>query len=1687
MKRRNRANRRRGWTSRPALPNLFATRDPRKRRAFSFEQLEQRLAFSIAPLELQTTSISSDTAEGAAAILLRELQWAAMQSGNTTPVQLTTMALPTDPYFPDPNNPGQMGQWHLLNIGQEVGNPDFQHIYGLAGEDINVVGAWNLGYTGQGILVGVIDDGTQLSHPDLIGNLDPLLRFNAKDGTDNAGPETLLEPSHGTATAGLIGATWSLETIGTNSGNGDNGEGGTTIVTSGGGVGVAPEVTLVPILMLGPGPSIFDSTIGRVAASFRYALMQGLDITNNSWGPATERTISPITEAELQALRDSVIFGRDGLGMINVFASGNSGGPNQATGFEDVGSYDSAAYNPFVNSRYTIAVTGVDHDGGYNNADGTITTYPEAGPSVLVAAPTGSNAAQNVADDNGQGSGIWTTDLVGNFGYNAAADPITGIDDDRDFLADPDYTSRFNGTSASAPLVSGVVALMLDANPNLTYRDVQEILVRSARQNAQFEVPAIGGGTEAAYSTWQTNHMLPFRDPDSWNLGVFPLEALYDPLADPTHRDFPYTGTGFAFASPSEGNDFARQDGHYELQPAEFTNGAGYTVSQGYGAYGELIGYGHGTVDAELAVIMARDWHTLNQDIPPATEKTFTTFINPVGGVFRFPAAEEGNDDTLNLLVPGGIGGESGFIDFWNEYVADPPAPFDPATPPPEWPDNTRGFSYLDFTVPVSQQINVEWAEVKVSISGPAQDVNYLKINLTSPSGMQSELNHYYQDLDFIPNRLQDLSEPATGWAIGFPDGLTTGDSFVWTFSSNRSWGESTNTAVIIDPLTGEPVAGPGFGANPLPIFRDWELHFENWSNSAFTIDGIEVVWHGKPIAGGQLDQNWLADGWNVPVGQRIQGFVGIDTNNDDEFSGIDAAVNNEWNDRYIQTFFGNPAAPRQSNMHRRLLDDFIDNNFNGVYDAGDVRLQEPYAANALVEAFEFTVDGGGNDVVVAQPIAQFLTGADGNYYFDLLPGNYYIRVTDRNTNPLSPIEDTNTPAGFLQHYKEEWRITEDWFYAPDHDVPTADGAPGEIFFDNVTKAPVAFQFDAAQPRIPMAVKDINFLLKQTNTPANNVVVSGSVIADINGNAQLDFFDSPAGSMRVYHDSVRNGQFDPGEQFVMSNSDGTYSITLPASAAGTFVVGVDLLPGWAPSQTGGDQIFLFAGPGDVIANQDFFLNPPDDPTGTGLGNISGFVFNDLDADGIRDAGEPGLVGVQVFIDAGALNGMFDAGEVSVLTGSNGGYFISNLGAGTYQVDVQIDDEGTPAALYQMTAPAAGFRVVTLAAGETRSGVAFGLDSLADRDWGDLPDTFDTTAGAGGGSHLVVPHFRLGNTVDGEVDGQPSADALGDQNATDTDDGVVILGDGMLHPTTNTLEVTVFGVGGQLTGWIDWNNNGTFETSERLVWTDATTNAVLGDEADIGPGTHKLRIGTPGAIPTGLLGARFRWGEVGLDLATQSFIGEVEDYFLPSSAVVVAPSLPGDYNNDGSVNAADYVLYRKLLGTGASMPNSTNPGGPVVAADWPLWKENYGNTDGGGGGGAASAPTDNPPAAPVTPAALVTTGPTQPVIDRALPTSPTAPVIESPAAISSPVVESTLTFSPLFAGFGFESDSSALIESTADAVFADADASQAEQSDSDILLLLDQALADLDEADQDGPLADRTYDEDEGYGDLALAA
>jgi len=161
-------------------------------------------------------------------------------------------------------------------------------------------------------------------------------------------------------------------------------------------------------------------------------------VSSNSWGPSDNGRTLKGPEPLLQAsLEDNVYLGRGGLGTITTLAGGNG----RSNG-------DNSNYDGYANTRFTIGVAAITDSGEQSY-------YSEDGANILVA-----------AHSNGGSQGITTTDIRGSGGYTSS-----------------DIYNNFGGTSSATPLVSGVVALMLDANPGLTYRDVQHILVHSARTN----------------------------------------------------------------------------------------------------------------------------------------------------------------------------------------------------------------------------------------------------------------------------------------------------------------------------------------------------------------------------------------------------------------------------------------------------------------------------------------------------------------------------------------------------------------------------------------------------------------------------------------------------------------------------------------------------------------------------------------------------------------------------------------------------------------------------------------------------------------------------------------------------------------------------------------------------------------------------------------------------------------------------------------------------------------------------------------------------------------------------------------------------------------------------------------------------------------------------------------------------
>lgn len=348
-----------------------------------------------------------------------------------------TFHTPTDTYFDR--------QWHLLNNGQTGGRE---------GVDLNVLPAWEY-YRGSGIKIGIYDSGVYVDHEDLIANWD--VNLQPIINGEPLGPNPLTSPyttdkaeAHGTAVAGLIAAP--INGIGV--------------------VGVAPEAKY--------GAAIVDTNARSIWAE-EFQQFGLYDIANHSWG-------WELTQEERDTWHESTITGRNQLGVVQVVSAGNSRGEGDFTTF----SFKSGMTDMKVN---IIVAAGSDL--------GDIIDYSTPGPTLLVTAPVDVNRIlgpqypqweREITIPDRILDKSTTTDIPGkeNGFSRGGGDGLKAS-----LPPDYSYTTLMNGTSAAAPMVSGVVSLMLEANPELGYRDVQEILAISSRSPWQ-----VG---EYELFPWQTN------------------------------------------------------------------------------------------------------------------------------------------------------------------------------------------------------------------------------------------------------------------------------------------------------------------------------------------------------------------------------------------------------------------------------------------------------------------------------------------------------------------------------------------------------------------------------------------------------------------------------------------------------------------------------------------------------------------------------------------------------------------------------------------------------------------------------------------------------------------------------------------------------------------------------------------------------------------------------------------------------------------------------------------------------------------------------------------------------------------------------------------------------------------------------------------------------------------------------
>ncbi|XP_027889018.1 proprotein convertase subtilisin/kexin type 5b isoform X3 [Xiphophorus couchianus] len=272
--------------------------------------------------------------------------------------------------------------------------------------DMNIMGAWKRGYTGKDVVVTILDDGIERTHPDLSQNYDPQASYDVNSNDLDPMPryDATNENKHGTRCAGEVAAAANNSHCI---------------------VGIAYNARIGGVRML-------DGDVTDMVEARSLSLNpQHIDIYSASWGPDDDgKTVDGPASLARQAFENGIRMGRKGRGSIFVWASGNGGR-----------SRDHCSCDGYTNSIYTISISSTAESGRkpwyLEECSSTLTTTYSSGENY--------------------DRKIITTDLRHR------------------------CTDSHTGTSASAPMAAAIIALALEANTFLTWRDVQHIIVKTSR------------------------------------------------------------------------------------------------------------------------------------------------------------------------------------------------------------------------------------------------------------------------------------------------------------------------------------------------------------------------------------------------------------------------------------------------------------------------------------------------------------------------------------------------------------------------------------------------------------------------------------------------------------------------------------------------------------------------------------------------------------------------------------------------------------------------------------------------------------------------------------------------------------------------------------------------------------------------------------------------------------------------------------------------------------------------------------------------------------------------------------------------------------------------------------------------------------------------------------------------------
>ncbi len=336
----------------------------------------------------------------------------------------------------------------VVSDSKETESRDTRAVTATIGEHLKRIKAdqvWDLGYTGKGVIVAVLDSGVNTEHADI---KDHLWNGNAQHGYNvvNPGQNPYDDRSHGTHCAGIV-----------------CGDG-----TSGMMTGVAPDATLMSIKVYADGSGL---TVPRLLDGVEFAAKNGAQILNISqgWLGATDANRNALRTTFANLLAQNIVTvvaaGNDREFIATYPVPGNIRTPGDCP-------------PPWLHPDQQVNAGGVS-----SVVSVGAVTYNEFNvPSIAAISSQGPVEWYDYPYNDGESMGLIRPDIV-------APATIRSLSHD----SNDGYVSK-GGTSQAAPCVAGVMALMLEKNPNLTPEDLCKIVERTTTQTPAKKDNLYGSG-----------------------------------------------------------------------------------------------------------------------------------------------------------------------------------------------------------------------------------------------------------------------------------------------------------------------------------------------------------------------------------------------------------------------------------------------------------------------------------------------------------------------------------------------------------------------------------------------------------------------------------------------------------------------------------------------------------------------------------------------------------------------------------------------------------------------------------------------------------------------------------------------------------------------------------------------------------------------------------------------------------------------------------------------------------------------------------------------------------------------------------------------------------------------------------------------------------------------------------------